>query len=1121
MKFFTHGCKAWQRYAMTGHPYLGFIMRVSFFYCFLLITGITLLKASDMHGQNLDAILVTAELKNEPVTTLFRAIEKQTDLSFAFSDNHVKDLTISLPNGTRSVKATLDLALQDTPLRYRQRERSIIIYPKEEEKPDEKKTGEAPALQRPEQVKPLYAVTGKITDTNGAAIAGVNIIVKGTTNGTSSDAEGRYTINAENADILVFSFIGYKTVEEQVGGRTVVDVVMQEDAATLSEVIVNAGYWEVKDRERTGNISRVDADIISRTPSSNPLQALSGRMPGVYVEQSSGTPGSNFTVQIRGRNSISRGNNPLYVINGVPFVSETLSSTNTSAGVYQGIGSSPLNGINPDDIESIEVLKDADATAIYGSRGANGVILITTKKGNAGKVRLDVNAFSSISQVAKKLELLNTEQYLGMRKEALKNDNIPVSESDAYDLLLWDTTRYTDWQERLLGGTAKMWNAQASISGGNDQTQFLLSGGYQTQTTVYPDNDKVDRMSTLFSVNHISNDKRFSVQASTNYIVNNSDMVAVDFAYQAMTLPPNAPRLYDEYGNLNWENSTWTNPLADLERRFDSNGTNLVSNVMLGYELLPGLQAKTSIGLNNIQLQEKSFMPSTYYDPAWGLGPEFSNVTYSSASTQSFIVEPQLNWRRTYNKSDLIVMIGGTIQQQQSEHTVQSFTGFSSNALINDLNAASVIDIMSYSKSEYKYAAIYFRANYDWKSKYLINLTGRRDGSSRFGPGSRFANFGAVGAAWIFSNESFIKEYLPYISFGKLRASYGTAGNDQIGDYQYLDTYATSGVYQGIAGLVPVRLSNPGYAWETNRKFEVALEIGFIQNRINITGSYYQNRSSNQLINYTLASSTGFSSIIRNFPATVQNTGIELELNTINVENSKFRWSTSINVTFPRNKLVRFPNIESSSYANTYAIGQPLNILRRYDYLGVDSSTGIFQFEDMNGDGMLTTSDQLMYVKTGHNYYGGMNNSITFKGWQLDIFLQLVKRWGTNYFTLFNMPGGPFNIPKDILDKSWNEQRTDAETQILTTNNLPAIVAYSQYRVSDANIVDASFLRLKNISLSYQFQPKKPGVIKSRVYIQGQNLLTVTKYKGLDPESASSGTVPPLRTVALGIQVTL
>jgi TonB-linked SusC/RagA family outer membrane protein len=958
-------------------------------------------------------------------------------------------------------------------------------------------------------------VTGIVTD-GTLPLSGVSISVKNQKNTVVTDFDGKFAITVSPDAILVFTYIGFKTIEIPIVRRLVINVQMQQDATTLQEVKINAGYYSVKESQRTGSIAKITYKDIEKQPVTNVLATMQGRMAGVNIVQSTGTPGGGFDIQIRGQNSLRiNGNNPLYIIDGVPYSSDPIGTGINSA--VLPTQPSPLNSINPDQIESIEVLKDADATSIYGSRGANGVVLVTTKKGKPGKTKFAAKLSTGSGTVTRFMDLMNTQQYLQMRREAFINDGISPIPDYAYDVNgTWDQNRYTDWQKELLGGTAIITDIQTSLTGGSEQTQFLLSGNFNKQTTVFPGDFNYKKGNFHLNINHESQNKKFRINVSAGYTMQNNNQPRLDLIREAVNMAPNAPALYNTDGTLNWENNTFNNPLRNLEGKYASNTYDLITSAMLSYDLTDNLQLKSSFGYTSLDNTETTANPSTRYNPAFGLGPEFSTLIASSADRTSWIIEPQLNWNKTIGQGKLDVLAGGTFQSQQSNQWVQYASGFSSNSLIYNLASASNIFTMVSEETQYKYQAFFARANFNWKEKYIVNLTGRRDGSSRFGPGDQFATFGAIGGAWLFSKENVFKNST-LLSFGKLRVSYGITGNDQIGDYQYLDTYASTGInYGGTIGLQPTRLFNPNFGWETNKKFEAALETGFFNDRLFLTAAWYNNRSSNQLTGLPLPGTTGFSTLQANLDATVQNRGIELTLRTVNFQRKDFNWSTNINLTIAQNKLLKFPDLESSTYANQYIIGESLNIQKVYHFTGVDKQTGIYNFEDVNGDGQLSGTENKKTMKDfSPQYYGGLQNTLKYKRWQLDFLFQFVKQINYNESIYFGVPGSGNNQPVTALDR-WQKAGDSKSYPIYTDGtNSAAVDAYYKYFESDAVISDASFVRLKNISLSYELPLKD---LQCKVFFEGQNVLTFTKYKGADPEFKSSGYLPPLRVLSAGIQ---
>lgn len=960
-------------------------------------------------------------------------------------------------------------------------------------------------------------ISGVVTDAQGPLPA-VTITVKNSNAVAITDVNGHYTIAALPSDILVFSLLGYKTVEIPVGSQEQINATLVEDATALQEVTVNAGYYTVKDKERTGSIATIKAADIEKQPVTNVLATMQGRMAGVDVVQESGMPGGEFQIRIRGINSLrADGNAPLYIIDGVPFSSESIGSQNTS-GVFVSM-TSPLNAIDPATIESIEVLKDADATAIYGSRGANGVVLLTTKKGKGGKTRFTAEASTAFASVAKFVKLLTTEQYIKMRDQAVLSDGLPEPPFFSYDINgTWDRTRYTDWQKELIGGTAEIRNWKSSVSGGTAQTNFVLSGNYRSETSVMPGDFKFGKGSVHFSANHTSLNDKFKMIFSTGYVAQKNNLPDTDLTATALSLPPNAPALYDENGDLNWEDSTWENPLARLASDYLSRSSNLTAHSVLAYTLLPNLEVKANLGYNELNNNERRAAPSTMFDPAYGLTSSFSSLYVNNTALRSWIIEPQINWKLTIGESTIDALVGSTFQDQRTTRLHQSGFGFATNNLILDLASATNRTVTRSDETIYKYQALFARINYNYNSKYIVNITGRRDGSSRFGPGKQFANFGAIGAGWIFSKEDILGTN-SLLSFGKLRSSFGITGNDQIGDYQFLDTYGSTGVnYDGTMGLAPLRLYNPAFGWESNRKFEIALDTGFFNDRLNLSAAYYANRSSDQLVGIPLPATTGFSSLNANLDATVENSGVEFTLRSTNINKENFTWTSNFNISSNRNKLLSFPGLEGSPYANMYVVGQSINIVKLYHYLGINPDTGIYEFEDVDGDGSLSSvGDRTRIANLTPKYYGGLHNQFKYKGFTLDFLLQFAKQKRFEFY--MGAPGGRQNQLAGNYT-GWQEAGDSSTTQVLTIGfNGDALEAFDRYYMSDAAIVDASFIKLKNASISYDLPLRKSSELTCRLFLNAQNVLTFTKYRGNDPEFKYPGQMPPLRVISTGAQL--
>jgi hypothetical protein len=654
------------------------------------------------------------------------------------------------------------------------------------------------------------------------------------------------------------------------------------------------------------------------------------------------------------------------------------------------------------------------------------------------------------------------------------------------------------------------------------------------ETTVFPGNFEDGKKYSNVSLTQASNNHKFNATFSASFVIDDNNLLQIDPTAHALYLPPDAPELYDSSGNINWGTGEafFYNPLFYFSRKYRGNTSNLISNLTISYNLFSWLQLKTNLGYTQTVTQEDLIFPIKGYPPFWGITK--GSAEYSNSQLKSWIAEPQLQYQQAGKKWRVTALAGLTFLQNKMNATSYYASGYTDDALLHSIAAASSISVLEAKDTKYRYDAIFGKINYEWNEKYLINLTGRRDGSSRFGNDKRFSNFGAVGLAWIFTKEPGIQRTLKWLSFGKLRSSWGITGNDQIGDYQYLDTYSpTTYPYQGISSLFPTRLYNPDFTWEKNEKKEIALQLGFAKERILFSAAYYRNRSSNQLVGYPLPLITGGSSIEFNLPAIVQNTGWEFEATARLIDVKPLRWNTSFNLTVPRNKLVRYPNLSTSGYANRYVEGQSLYIRKLYHYTGVDQQTGLYQFQNVVNGGNTSKPaypDDLLGLKsTAIDFFGGFQNSFEYKNWSLDIFMQFVKQTGWNY--LAGNSGGKFsdyapgmiaNQPVEVL-KRWQKPGDQSNIQKFTQTYNEAYTSFSKATGSDEGISDCSFIRMKNISLAYMLPETiihNLHIQYFKIYAQCQNLFTITNYPGLDPENQLTGNLPPLRVITAGFQLT-
>ncbi len=620
-------------------------------------------------------------------------------------------------------------------------------------------------------------------------------------------------------------------------------------------------------------------------------------------------------------------------------------------------------------------------------------------------------------------------------------------------------------------------------------------------------------------------------------MVDNNKLGAVqNIANAAFTLPPNSPSLYNADGTLNWAplangRKSWNNPLANLNMKYINNTTNLVSNLVLSYQIIPGMEIKSSFGYNELESEEVQTRPLSAVAPY--IRPTTIRTTdFNSAKVNTWIIEPQLTYVKQIGLSKFDFLLGTTIQQEDRDRQRLNASGFTSDESMLNIKAASSVIVDNSSDaviiSRYKYNAIFSRLNYKILDRYIISGSIRRDGSSRFGKENRFHNFASVSGAWIFSNEDFIKNNISFLSFGKIRASYGSTGSDQIGDYVYLNLYGNTqtlgSTYQGIVGLQPSSsFPNPYLQWEETRKFSSTIDFGCVNDRILLTMTYYRNTSTNQLAVVNLPSITGGSSVSQNRPIIVQNKGWEIGLNTIDVKSKYFNWTSSVNLTVPKNKLVKYDDLDAAVKKDL--VGKPIGITKVYHFIGVDSNTGLYTFSDINGKSTSNPNpdmDKTIYIDQNPSFYGGFQNTFTYKGFSLEVLFQFVRQKSSSQIFGFYPGGTATNQLTNVLDR-WKKAGDISTIQKYNTD-FSLFNQWTSATQSDKAYGDASYIRLKNLSFSYQLPMKwinKVHIQELRIYAHAQNLLTFTNFKGADPESRNFYGIPPLKVLTIGLNVTL
>lgn len=1055
--------------------------------------------------------------KDAPLEKAFSAIKQQTGY-VVFCDysllESAKPVTIRVEN--EPLQAFLQQLLNEQPLEYFIRNKTIVISRKAAPI-----TSVAPFLVADSTIR------GEVTDMEGKPLPGASVRIKGASTGTATDANGKFSINAGEGTHLVVTFIGYGDVEMIVrNGRAELATLQTGQLMRLSDRIIVRlppgqspldevrviGYGTTTQRFNTGSVTTITAKDIEKQPVNNILLALQGRISGMQITPASGVPGSAPDVRIRGINSIAAGFSPLFILDGVP-VPEKMSSL--VSGPLDNGRISLLLSINPAEIERVDVLKDADATSIYGSRGANGVILITTKKGGKDGLKVNVNASTGFQKVPHFIDMMDVHQYNAMRREALINDGIVPSATTAVDLFTWDSTKVHDWQRELIGGTAVTQDLNLSLSGGNRNTQFYVNAGYHKDGSVTPTSSDMSRKSFRANMNHSSSDGRFTLSAASFYSITNLNLPTSSMA-SFINLAPDYP-IYNADGTPNFTGPR-SFPKAQLYQSYTAPSQTYGGSIKAGYEVVKGLRLSISAGINS------SVMNQTYKQPLISLNPATNtsgSLRVGNNTSNTWIVEPQAEYTGNYKQHHFKLLAGGTFQRNVGDQISITGTNYLDDALLNTISAAGTKTV-STTNTMYSYASVFGRLTYDYDQKYLVNVSFRRDGSSRFGPGKRFGNFGAVGLGWIFTQEPAIHDALPFLSFGKLRGSYGISGNDQIQDYGYLSTYSniTSGtlMYTGLT-LSAARVANPDYRWEETHKLEAALELGFVKDRVILTTSFFQNRSGNQLISYSLGPQSGFSAFQANFPAVVQNRGIEADVTSKNLTHGELKWSTTLTVSKSSNVLFKYPNLEKSSYYSIYVVGKALSLLQTYTYLGLDA-TGVPVLKDKNGSNSINWEDAVPY-SNNDPLFGGLSNDFSWKGIGFSFFVQYTR--STTFTNLFSgsFAGGiARNETVYQLDR-WQKPGDEKITDIprFTTRSSSYNTLY--FGQADRWMQTMNTVRLSNISLSYDLPEtllKKAHISRCQVYMNGQNLFVFDKYRNvrLDPSTGNTA-LPMLRTFVFGI----
>lgn len=1044
---------------------------------------------------------VSISADHADIFTVLKSIEEQTGYHFWAEDGALalaKPVTLQV--GSVSLSKALELTFQDQPLTYKIVDRIIVI----------KRAGPSPGL----------TLTG-IVLAGAEPLENASVVVLQTQKGTATNHRGIFRLDAvSKGSTLAISCVGFQSQQLTVHTDSPVTVILTSAEKQLDAPVIVA-YGVSSQRTSTAHINTMSSVQVDRQPVSNALLAIEGVLPGIFVQQVTGTTGGQMNVQIGGRNSIASGNDPLYIIDGIPFPSTSLVQTGYI--INQG---SPLQFLAPQDIEAITVLKDAMSTAIYGSRGAGGVVLITTRKPKAGEgTGFAITSTAGASTICRRMPLLTTSPYLQMRHEAFANDQATPDPAADFDMLAWDTTRNTDWQKTLIGRIAPQREERLSFHRSGTHLRVQASAGYKKEGTVMPGDFHTERATAHGSLVYQSPNNRLTLALSLNASRLHYLLPTDDPTINAITLPPDGPPGYLEDGSYNWTPG-YNNPFATLANIYKASGSTFNGTAQLAYALWPGLRLKLNMGGTTEVLTEKNPKPVNAINPAYGITS--GSTSFADAHIQSWTMEPMLEYSHLYNDLKIVLLAGGTFHRTVNTNLLQLATGYTDPTQLESIGAAAAVDTLTNQYFDYRYVSVYGRARLELKGRYIAELTGRRDGSSRFGPNKQFATFGAAGLAWIMSSEPWWKDRLGILSFAKLGLTYGSTGNDEIGDYQYQTRWINVRYpYGGQQALVPQQLNNGDYSWELSKRLNVSFDVGLLKDRVQFSATYYRSQTTQTLLTVPISSVTGFQSLTANTGAAITNRSWEFTANATILNEASLQWTMYFNLTIPKNRLVRLPEIGLTTYQNYLEVGKSLGVFKAYHYLGVDGATGTYLFKDIDHDGQISYPNDLAANKSlDQSFYGGLGTGLSYKNLSLHLLFQCVKQSGFNYLALSSYPPGSIgNQPKWVFSR-WTTPGQQASIQKFTQEQQSAATAaFFNLISSDAIISDASYLRMKNIVLEYIRPIKRKHVkapLQARFFFQILNLFTITQYKGVDPETLSGTSqawLPPLRSYLIGTEL--
>lgn len=1053
---------------------------------------------------HLNEIEIELSVQSEPqkLLELISEIESKSDFKFAYSKSEIKSKKVLLTKKRWNMNALLKSISSQTRMSIRRVNETIALSTISE-------NSDFPDVM--EKLVAKSTVTGKITDSSGDALPGATVLEKGTTNGTVSDFEGSFSISVDPNAILTISFIGYETQEISVQGRSVIDVTLADDIEALEEVVV-VGYGTVKKSDLTGSVSSVSAKDLNKTVNQSFVEALDGRASGVKIQSGEGTPGGDISIRIRGGTSISASNEPLYVIDGFPIVVER-SVEGYDAEASASTSSSALSGIDPKDIESIQILKDASATAIYGSRGANGVVIITTKKGRAGKATLSFDAFVSSQTVTNKIDVADGVEYAEYQRARLALADSPdPSAVEFFSNPESFAGISRDWQDEIFR-TAFIKNYRVGLNGGSEKVQYNISLGSFLNDGVV-EGSSFDRFNARANLNgNLSEKLRFSAVLTGSYSEqagvptggsngNNQGIITSALLSAPFTIDQSNPAAANLYGQQFAPDRT----LAGTE---SLNKTDFFQgNLSLDYDIVKGLTFKTLVGATTT-----GFRSALYQSTETSIGAlNNGRATLGQNHNRSWLTENTLNYTKDAGVHSISALIGTTYQTA----TIENFQTINTDFVVEDLgfNAIGIgtsTIIPTSSLEEWAVQSGLARLNYGYDDRYLLTASFRADGSSRFAEGEKWGFFPAGAFAWKINNEDFLKTS-SVVTDLKLRVGYGITGNQEVPRYRSLSAL-TSGFYAfGLdngtltTALNTGRVANPDLTWETTKQLNFGLDFGVFNHKLSGSIDFYSKKTEDMLLEVFLNPTAGITNAALRNIGSLQNNGLEIALSSVNVETKDFSWTTDFNISFNQNEILDLgenDEIFFDAQGGWHQIeneiilreGESIGSFYGFETGGIDED-GSRIFIDQDGDTEITDADRVIIGNALPIHYGGITNRLSYKGFDLSIFFNW--SYGND---VYNANRVYYEEISDLNNRSieglnyWTPENSDSDISAIDQVN-PEMV--------DRLIEDGSFIRLKNVTLGYTFNDDILGKTPfsfARIYVSGQNLWTGTNYSGYNPEA--------------------